>query len=118
MKNSLIVLISAALFVAAVADTTTTSDLLLPQPSSMQFGSNVYMIDSSFVFAYNGATSNILTNAFSRYNLLIFDTPVPFYPSGGSTEAAGTLSMLQVTLASNDETLGLDTDESCEQQLE
>ena len=103
------------LFSNALADSTTTSDLLWPQPSSMTFGSNVYTLDDRFVFltAGDGGESDILRGAITRYQKLIFQTPTPFYPSGGSAAATGSLASLTVSVSSNDETLGLKTDESC-----
>ena len=60
-----------------------------------------------------GGESDILKNAFERYIQLIFDTPVPFYPSGSGGSSAGVLHNVTVAVKSSDETLGPDTDESC-----
>ena len=105
-----------ALFTSVLADATTTSDLLLPQPSSMTFGSAIYTIESSFSFLSTGAgaASDILRGAFTRYQVLIFEAPTPFYPSGGSAAPTGSLSSLTVAVSSADESLNLKTDESCE----
>ena len=115
MINMKPILVLVALFASALADATTTSDLLWPQPSSMKFGSGVYTIDDGFDFlgAGAGANSDILRAAFSRYQDLIFNTPTPFYPSGGSAAATGKLKNLTVTVSSSNESLGLKTNESC-----
>ena len=112
-KKMKLLLICGALLATALADKTTTSDLLWPQPFTMEFGSHVYAIDSSFSFL-GASNSDILKGAFTRYQQLIFDTPTPFYPSGGSAAVTGILLTLVVTLTSDDETLGLKTDESCQ----
>ena len=103
------------LVLSATADSTTTTELLWPHPTSMKFGSGVYIVDKdmSFFSMGPGSDSDILRGAFSRYQKLIFETPAPFYPSGGSEAANGTLTSMTVTVSSNDETLGLNTDESC-----
>ncbi len=84
----------------------------------MKFGSNVYTLDDGFVFlsAGDGGGSDILRGAFARYQKLVFQTPAPFYPSGGAAAATGSLASLTVTVSSKDETLGLKTDESCERR--
>ena len=98
------------------ADDSTTSDLLWPKPTSAQFGSNIYTVDQNLEFtkAGPGGNSNVLEAAIDRYKALIFKTPSPFYPSGNAGRASGTLSSVTVTISSNDETLDLQTDESCE----
>ena len=97
------------------ADASTTSDLLWPQPSSVKFGTAVYSIDHNFVFKASGAgaSSNILRGALTRYQNILFDVPAPLRPSGNSAVPTGTLSDLMVEVSSDDESLNLSTDESC-----
>ena len=106
----------------ATADSSTTTELLWPLPRSAQFGSTVYSLNPetfSFVGTGPGATtqggsSNSLKNAFKRYTNLIFHTPAPFFPSGGSSGAVQQqLTSLEVYVMSDSETLGLDTNETC-----
>ena len=100
----------------AVADPSTTTDLLWPLPRNVTFGSTIYSFSSSsfqFLGAGDGGASGIVKNAFERYLRLIFKTPVPFYPSGSGGSSAGVLDSVTVNVKSSDETLGPDTDESC-----
>lgn len=100
----------------AAADPSTTTDLLWPLPRKVTFGSSIYSLQSSsFQFLGSGAggASIILKDAFVRYLFLIFETPVPFYPSGSGGSSAGVLQSVTVDVKSNNETLGPDTDESC-----
>ena len=100
----------------AVADSGTTTDLLWPLPKSVNFGSSVYSIQPSvFQFKGTGAggASNILKEAFERYIQLIFETPVPFYPSGSGGSPVGVLNAVLVEVLTNDETLGPNTNETC-----
>lgn len=98
------------------ADSSTTTDLLWPLPRKATFGSSIYSLQaSSFQFLSSGAggASDILKGAFERYISLIFETPVPFYPSGNGGSSAGALQNVTVAVKSSNETLGPDTDESC-----
>lgn len=116
MASLTIILLRASLVAVLVAaDNSITSDLLWPKPKSAQFGSNIYTVDQSFQFLGTGpgSNSNILKAAFDRYQALIFKTPSPFYPSGNTGQAHGALSSMTVTVSSDDETLDLQTDESC-----
>ena len=100
----------------AVADSGTTTDLLWPLPKSVNFGSSVYSIQpSNFQFMATGAggASDILKEAFKRYIRLIFETPVPFYPSGSSGSPVDVLNVVLVDVVTNNETLGPDTNETC-----
>ena len=106
----------------ATADSSTTTELLWPLPRSAQFGSTVYSLNPetfTFVGTGPGATtpgdsSNSLKDAFERYTNLIFQTPAPFFPSGGSSGAAQQeLTSLEVNVMSDNVTLGLDTNETC-----
>ena len=100
------------------ADSSTTTDLLWPLPRSATFGSSVYSLNpETFTFTGTGAggSSNTLDSAFARYTNLIFQTPAPFFPSGASSSAAQQeLASLEVNVMSDNETLGLGTNEPCE----
>ena len=112
----LIVLVVLASLLGSYADDTTTANLLWPKPYSMQFGSNVYQLSpDSFQFtsAGAGANSDVVGGAFARYYRILFQTNAPFYPTGATEDASGTLTKLVATVDSGDETLGPDTDESC-----
>ena len=99
------------------ADSSTTTDLLWPLPLSAKFGSTAYSLNSEtflFVGTGLGGASDSLKDAFERYTNLIFQTPAPFFPSGGSCGAAQQeLTSLEVIVMSDNETLGLDTNETC-----
>ncbi|XP_019855835.1 PREDICTED: beta-hexosaminidase subunit alpha-like isoform X4 [Amphimedon queenslandica] len=93
-------------------DSSTTSDLLWPQPSQPKFGTEVYEVDSgNFVFNTTSA-STLLKSAMDRYYVIIFQSPAPFFPSGGATQPKGPLTTLYITVHSTDESLNLNTDES------
>ena len=114
----LIVLVVLASLLGSYADDTTTANLLWPKPYKMQFGSNVYQLSpDSFQFASTGpdgrTDSDIVEAALARYYRILFQTNVPFYPTGATEDASGTLAKLVVTVDSSDETLYPDTDESC-----
>ena len=97
-------------------DDSTTSDLLWPQPESMSFDTTVYSLNvASFVMKRAGAGANslILRNAIDRYYPIIFESPVPFYPSGNTVSPTGILTTLTIQVNSNDESLNLTTDDSC-----
>ena len=104
----------------AAADSSTTTDLLWPLPRSATFGSNVYSLNAeTFTFMGTGAggSSIMLDSAFERYTNLIFQTPAPFFPSGASSGAAQQeLASLVVNVMSDNETLALGTNETCEQE--
>ena len=109
-------LLAAFVYHSVAANPSITTDLLWPMPSEVQAGNDVYSLDpSKFAFTANGAggSSDILKEAFQRYMDLIFKSPTPFYPSVASATPSKELSGLAVTVSSNDETLGLDTDETC-----
>ena len=103
----------------AAADSSTTTDLLWPLPRSATFGSNVYSVNGeTFTFMGTGAggSSGTVNSAFERYTNLIFQTPAPFFPSGASSGAAQQeLTSLVVNVMSDNETLALGTNETCEQ---
>ena len=104
------------------SDSNTTADLLWPLPLSTEFGSIAYSLNpETFTFVgtgpgatTQGGSSNSLKDAFERYTNLIFQTPAPFFPSGGSSAAGQQeLASLEVNVMSDSETLGLDTNETC-----
>ena len=101
----------------ATGDSSTTTDLLWPLPRSATFGSTIYSLNPetfTFVGTGLGGNSNTLKGAFERYTNLIFQTPAPFFPSGGSSGAGQQeLASLVVNVISDDETLGLNTNETC-----
>ena len=103
----------------AAADSSTTTDLLWPLPRSATFGSNAYSVNGeTFTFMGMGAggSSGTVNSAFERYTNLIFQTPAPFFPSGASSGAAQQeLTSLVVNVMSDNETLALGTNETCEQ---
>lgn len=106
-------LLIAALLGGVASDPTTSTDLLWPLPNDNTVGSDMYSLDSkTFMFsaAGEGAGSDILKEAMERYMKLIF-LPPPV-PAVGSTVKAS-LDKLTITVASNDETLGLNTDNGC-----
>ena len=97
-------------------DNSITSDLLWPQPESMSFDTTAYSLNAgSFVMkgTGTGAGSLILKNAIDRYYPIIFESPVPFYPSGNTVNPVGILTTLSIQVNSNDESLNLTTDDSC-----
>ena len=105
-----------ALAVGAV-DPSISTQLLWPTPNSVSVGDMVLSIDSTtfkFTTQGGGLGSDTLKQAIERYTDIIFKTPTPFYPSAANVTATSALSGLTVTVSSSDETLGLNTDESCE----
>ena len=97
-------------------DPSISTQLLWPRPSSVDVGDVVFSINpATFKFTVQGGDlrSDILQQAIDRYTDIIFKTPVPFYPSAANVSATQPLSGLTVTVSSGDETLGLNTDESC-----
>ena len=101
---------------AGALDPSISTQLLWPMPSSVTVGSQVFSVDpAGFKFTPQGANaaSDTLKQAIARYSDIIFKSPVPFYPSAANITAASALSELTVTVSSTNETLGLNTDESC-----
>ena len=99
----------------ASTDNSTTTDLLWPLPTTYAFGSGYYTLNPStfkFVPVNNGVRSDTLQAAIERYTKLIFDTPVPFYPSGGNGSSLGELLGVYVDVVIADETLGPATNET------
>lgn len=102
------------LFTVAVSDTVDPVSYLWPIPQSVKCNSElVYTITENFNFQGAGAGGELptLTGAFERYRKFVSPSALKV-----STVSANTmvLESLMVEVASADETLGLDTDESCE----
>ena len=109
-------LCSLLLVSAAKSDSSTTTDLLFPLPRFTNFGSKVYLLNAqTFVFlgSGKGGSSDILKDAFERYSKLIFETPAPFFPSGGGGISTQELDSMQVVVDSADESLGMSVNENC-----
>lgn len=103
-------------FVMSIGNANITSDLLWPQPSQMQFGTDVYGVErDTFTITTDGvgASSTLLMSAVDRYYDVIFKSSVPFYPATDDVTIKGQLAGLKVTVSSSDERLNLTTDESC-----
>jgi len=105
------------LFTAVTSDTINPVDYLWPLPYSVKCdpGLQYGLDDASFTFQGNGQGGQLptLTSAFERYRLLIF--PDTMKPKSSNVKLGdGMVQMLEVNVASNDETLALETDESCE----
>ncbi len=107
------ILLIAALCGGASSDPNTSTDLLWPLPNGNTVGSDMYSLDNNtfmFVPAGEGGSSDILKEAMERYMKLIFlPPPVPALVSSISAP----LDKLTITVDSSDETLALDTDNSC-----
>jgi hypothetical protein len=83
----------------------------------MDFGdaNTAKAIDPDMFTISTECTSIILTSAIKRYQDIIFNSPIPFYPSTDVT-TNGQLDSLMITVKSDDESLNQDTDESCQLQ--
>ncbi len=107
------ILLIAALCGAATSDPSTSTDLLWPLPNGNTVGSDMYSLDSKtfmFVPAGKGGSSDVLKEALERYMKLIFlPSPVPALASS----ITAPMDKLTVTVDSSDETLALNTDNSC-----
>ena len=106
---------------SAFADPSTTDGLLWPVPKKSTFGKEVYLLQpESFQFLAigAGADSDIVKDGFARYSKILFNTSVPFFPTGATQASDGVLPSLNVVVYSADETLGQDTDESCKILME
>ena len=104
----------AVLFTVAVSDSTVDLiSYLWPLPQSVKCnGDMMYSISEAFTFQGTGAGGElpIVTGAFERYRKFV--TPSTFKKS--ENVDAMTLEKLVVDVATADETLDLETDESCE----
>ena len=104
----------ALLFTVAVSDVVDPVSYLWPLPLSVHcFSDQVYTIANNFNLEGLGPGGELptLTAAFERYRKFI--SPVTFKAPMISTNVTS-LEMLMVEVSSADETLGLETDESCE----
>ena len=104
----------AVLFTVAVSDIANPELYLWPIPQSVKCSSDiVYAISENFAFQGTGAGGELstLTAAFERYRKFISPTTLKAPAVSVNVTA---LEMLMVDVASADETLGLETDESCE----
>ncbi len=107
------ILLVAALLGGATSDPSTSTDLLWPLPNDNTVGADMYSLNSkTFMLsaAGDGASSDILKEAMDRYMKLIF-LPPPVPAVGSFVKAP--LDKLTITVASSDESLALDTDNSC-----
>ena len=101
----------AVLFTVAASDVVDPISYLWPLPQSVKCDSDtIYTIDYDFTFQGSGAGGELptLTSAFERYRKFV--SPTTLQASGNVTS----LETLIVDVLSADESLGLDTDESCE----
>ena len=115
-----LVCMAAALSSCGAVNPDVTTNLLWPLPSNLSFGTGYFTIDPTnfqFVPSGPGASSPILQAALVRYYKIIFGHPVPFYPGGDPGTNLGVLSQVTVDVASSDETLGPNTNETCELPL-
>ena len=100
------------LFTVAVSDIANPEEYLWPIPQSVKCSSDIYAISENFAFQGSGGGGELSTlmAAFERYRKFI--SPITLKaPLVGVNVTA--LEMLIVYVASADETLGLETDESC-----
>ena len=107
----------AVLFTVAVSDSVDLMSYLWPMPQSVKCnGDMVYSIAEDFSFKGTGAGGElpIVTGAFERYRKFV--TPSISIKLTGNVDAMA-LEMLVVDVATADETLGLETDESCESHV-
>ena len=89
------------------------TDTLWPLPNNNAVGTDMYTVDpKQFMFspAGAGAGSDILKDAMARYMKLIF-LPPPMQSI--EAKVSGALEKLTITVDSADETLQLDTNNSC-----
>ena len=110
------VVLAVSQLLGAFADHSTTSGLLWPMPKKCDFGSDVYLLQpKSFQFLASGAgaDSDIVKDGFVRYSKMLFDSSIPFVPTGATQASDGVLPSLKINVQSADESLGQDTDESC-----
>ena len=102
----------AVLFTVAVSDIVNPELYLWPIPQSVQCSGDIYAISVNFAFqgAGPGGELSTLTGAFERYRKFI--SPSTLKAPAVDTNVT-TLEGLMVDVLSADETLGLETDESC-----
>ena len=107
----------AVLFTAVTSDTINPVDYLWPIPYSVKCdpGLQYGIDDATFTFQGSGQGGELptLTSAFERYRpFIVPDTMKAKNPN--VKLGVDMLEMLEVNVVSNDETLALETDESCE----
>ena len=113
-EDMLVFLIGVLLLQDASAAVLSTS-LLWPIPKQViPTSSNVRMLDPDNFSFYSVIGSDLVNQAFQRYEELIFKRPTPFYPDGASVNVQEQMKKLTVKVGSTDESLNEDTDESCE----
>ena len=96
-------------------DPSVSTDLLWPIPNNYTVGQDMYSIDSgtfSFVPDGKGGDSDILKEALSRYMKLVF-LPPPIVSRLERSNIKSDLNHLTVTVNSDDESLGLNTNDGC-----
>ena len=95
--------------------TVDSQSLLWPMPQKYSSLSvRVRALDSDKFNFMTASNSALLNEAFQRYMGVIFQVPAPFYPDGASLNVKELMPTLNVKVSNGDETLGEDTDESCE----
>ena len=106
----------AVLFTVVVSDTVDLTSYLWPIPQSVKCNTDMYSISKDFMFQGTGAGGElpIVTGAFERYRKFV--TPSTSVKSTRNVNAMA-LEMLVVDVATADETLDLETDESCESRV-
>ena len=105
------------LFAVTVSDIANPELYLWPIPQSVKCSSDiVYAVSDNFDFQGTGAGGELatLTGAFERYRKFISPATLKTPAMDMNVTA---LNMLVVDVASADETLGLETDESCESRV-
>ena len=107
----------AVFFTVAFSDTVDQMAYLWPMPHSVKWNSDMYSISKDFTFQGTGAGGElpIVTGAFERYRKFV--TPSTSIKSTRNVYAMA-LEKLVVDVATADETLGLETDESCESRVQ
>ena len=106
-SSSLIILMILHIIVTCQAGS------IMPLPQSSVYDGNILSIDSqSFSFAIASAPSDLLQDACSRYSSMTFLQMPPTSPINTTlTPVTGSLLTLTISVASQDETLALNTSE-------
>lgn len=115
MMPVLHVLWFAVLFTVAVGDLEDPVLYLWPLPQSVKCDKDFYTVSETFTFQGTGDGGELatLTAAFERYRPFVSPDTLKTHKLGDNAA----LEMLVVDVASADETLNLETDESCELPL-
>ena len=101
-----------AMFVALTAALGLT---VWPQPQKQTSTGATYVLDfTNFSFAASGAgaQSEVLLDAFKRYRSIILLHSATSHPQQSFRQTSGTIASVRVKVASADETLSLETDQS------